>query len=409
MKALAPVFFCLILLASILSSSARLKRRVQVDVNSTLHIVNESTEDKSDGEEEGFNILTLGGSVTWGSKLESRRSAWPFQIETLGPHRVTNHALRATGSFYPALCLQSILEGDDTEYDVIALEFSINGAQAFDWLVKRLRSRYPYAIIIYVHLFTLKDNIMDPLGKTPNDRGLIGNLEKRSINWFWKKSRPDINKVAPQVIDAERYDMDYVYFPIPDTPADAFKWYEMDAHHLNPVGHNIVAKSVLRLAESILPPEKSDIVGTWGLGDFCDNWFSDGEIELQYTGGKIESLPGDKYKDKYTLEFEDDGGTIILPNDGPRAPLWAHFMSGYIMYPKTDVTMWDRNYVLEPNNDEAFYHTVKTQLLGYAEHSAANILEFKPRPGYGVPFRLVAIGFCGACYEEVIGGGGTTK
>lgn len=340
--------------------------------------------------------------MTWGSRLDSRRLAWPFQIEDLGPHKVTNHALRATGSFYPALCAQSILEGDDTEYDVIALEFSINGAQAFDWLVKRLRARFPNAIIIYVHLWTLKNSVVDGLGKTPNDRGLVGDLESRNVQWFWKTSRKEINKVAPQVTEAEQYGMYYYFFPLPETPADAFQYFAADAHHLGPSGHRTVAEHVMRIAEGIMPPE-GPRKGTWGLGDTCDNWFSSGDIKIRYQGGQIKPFTGDKYNDKFSLEFTEEGGSITLPNDGPRAPLWAHFMSGHVTYPLTDVTVWDRNYVLEPNNDEAFYHTVKTQLLGYAETHPANEIFFKPRPGYDVPFRLVAVGYCGACYEEVIG------
>lgn len=409
MKVLRLVFFSLTSFTSMFSASARLTRRAQADEKGISFLANESTEENLvETGETGFNILALGGSVTWGSKLESRQHAWPFQMETFGPHKVTNHALRATGSFYPALCAETILKGDDTEYDVIALEFSINGAQAFDWLVRRLRARFPNAIIIYVHLFTLKDNIMDQLGKTPNDRGLIGNLETRNIDWVWAKSKAEINKVAPQVTDAEQYDMSYYFFPIPDSPAEAFKWYALDAHHLSPEGHRMVAGAVLRIAESILPPVKTEKVGTWGLGDYCDNWFSDGKINLQHVGGKIMPLSGDKYKDKFTLEFSEEGGSIILPNNGPRAPLWAHFMSGHVMYPITDVSIWDRQYTLSPNNDETFYHTVKTQLLGYAEKSAINKIEVKPRPGYGVPFRLVAIGYCGACYETVIGGAEST-
>lgn len=47
-----------------------------------------------------LNILTLGGSVTWGATLSDRDDAYPFRLRRDYHHNVQNLAIRATGRFY---------------------------------------------------------------------------------------------------------------------------------------------------------------------------------------------------------------------------------------------------------------------------------------------------------------------
>ncbi len=44
-----------------------------------------------------LNILTLGGSVTWGASLANRDDAFPFRLRDGHNHNVHNLAIRGTG------------------------------------------------------------------------------------------------------------------------------------------------------------------------------------------------------------------------------------------------------------------------------------------------------------------------
>lgn len=355
-------------------------------------------------DEVGYNVLALGGSNTWGSQLANREDAWPFLLEQLGPHKVTNHALRATGSFYPALCLQSVLEGDNTEYNLIVLEFSINGAQAFDWLVKRLRARFPNAIVVYIHLYSVRSNVVDMMGKTPFDHGIIDNIGGRGIEWAWGVSEEELMTPPPQVLESiQPYDLHMYSLPYRKTPNEALPWFSTDAHHLSAKAHYVIANEVLLIANNVKPPQQltNYKFGTWGQGDWCDNWFKSGEIKSPYTGAEMKPFLEDR---KYALEFPIDGGTIEITNPGVRAPLWVHYMGKQNAYPRTKVSVFDRDFYLDPGNHNIgeYWHIVRTTNIGYAEQ-AVNTIRISPESDSHEPFRLVAIGYCGACYEEVIG------
>ena len=55
-----------------------------------------------------IRILSLGGSITYGSKLESRQKSYPYGIfkEAI----VANIAMRATGPEYSSKCIQSMVD-----------------------------------------------------------------------------------------------------------------------------------------------------------------------------------------------------------------------------------------------------------------------------------------------------------
>ena len=47
-------------------------------------------EDATENEFKSLNILTLGGSVTWGASIEPRHHAYPFLLQNYDGHKVTN-------------------------------------------------------------------------------------------------------------------------------------------------------------------------------------------------------------------------------------------------------------------------------------------------------------------------------
>lgn len=51
-----------------------------------------------------LNILSLGGSVTWGAGLSDRDDAYPFLLRSVYNHKVQNLAIRGTGKSYYLQC-----------------------------------------------------------------------------------------------------------------------------------------------------------------------------------------------------------------------------------------------------------------------------------------------------------------
>lgn len=73
-----------------------------------------------------LNILALGGSQTWGARLNNRHDAYPWLIGQPFPDHVDNLATRATGADYPSVCLESmiprnhVIEGQPV-YDLVSV------------------------------------------------------------------------------------------------------------------------------------------------------------------------------------------------------------------------------------------------------------------------------------------------
>jgi len=305
-----------------------------------------------------------------------------------------------------------MMEGDDTIYDVVILEFTINGVRAFDWLVKRIRARYPNAIIIYVHLYSLRFNIVDAFGKTPYDHGLYTHFNERKEHTWYYKPIETRQKVPPQVRDIPRDWEMYSYFlPFPRFPAEAEEWFSADWHHLSRVGHEKVARELLDMLDAIAithpPGVAPPVEGTWGLGDTCQNWFGDGQTDLAYLNGEMK--PMQRYRvflGKYAIEYKGgEKGGIMFPNTKQRAPMWMHYISTGRIYPRAKVKVGanEEEVIIDHNsNADIIGEKVDTKMIGWAE-TTDNFITIEPELGYQEPFRLVAIGFCGACYEEVIG------
>ena len=154
--------------------------------------------------ERPIQILALGGSVTWGATLPNRYDAYPWllgkafnsNLPTLGnavdfKAYVDNKAMRATGADYPSICLESIVSPTKS-YDIILFDFVMNGTNGFPLLIQRLRERYPQAILIYVHIWSLVHLARHPVTKQkPRSVGL-----DPTIDYIWSPDtfNPNLNE-----------------------------------------------------------------------------------------------------------------------------------------------------------------------------------------------------------------------
>jgi len=361
----------------------------------------------SNPDSDKLHVLSLGGSVTWGARLPERKLAYPNLLEEISnqKYKVTNKAIRATDARYPSLCIQSILsDTKDQEFDVILLEFSINGPTGLDTLVKRLQYRFPHAIFIYVHIYSLSTVIVDNNSKPANE---YPHVERHSIQFHWD---PDPRKAAvrPSIIDFFSQIRGHVYsLPKPQiSPYEAIPMFAADWNHLSELGHRMVAHDLLNLLSSAQYEQPSEVVphlfdSKWGYGDSCENWFESGNVTIPHDGAELKQMYSrESYnQNKFSLEFhfsEDivqSGGTIGIMNEhATQVPLFITYLSAPEIYPITTVVVEGR--VTEINPDRDAYHVAVTKQVGFAQ-PGYNTVMIKPQYEAKEPFRLVGTALFG--------------
>ena len=282
------------------------RKRTAIEYNreKLLDLINNRYQNDSGRKFRKVNILALGGSVTWGSTLLNRTDAFPFLLGNLHPGSIVdNLAVRATGANYPASCIQSMVEGggaadvvyeEDKEeifstvptiYDIILLEFSVNGFPGTEFLMNRLRNRYPDAIIIYVHLHSLTHPPRESL----------------SEEFFVNTMKPvnGIYYMFPVEVLSDAYGRGNEHYS-----DELLGLYANDRHHLSKTGHEFLADQLtLLLQNTLLEPADAltlelGTLGEWDAGDQCYLWFmNDGKLpeSLDVEGGTFTSFNEMKY------------------------------------------------------------------------------------------------------------------
>jgi len=397
------------------------------------------------------HILTLGGSTTWGSKLENRESAYPYLLpKLLGPTwKVSNLAVRATDASYASQCIESMVregatENKDPEFDVIVLEYSLNGLDGMPLLLQRLRQRYPKAVIMYVHLWSLRmsvDNAQtgvkprDELNKglkfKQADENINAMLADPSARWAWA---PKMKSDSEAIRNAAKRDMAaigghlYEVLPMPEeSPQVAFDehWFGPDFHHLSNHGHTMVAKQLAELLQddNIMNTntEKQDIhditltsteqeLGSWGAGDHCYSWYETGtHPDVQFDGGTVKNfVKNDKWAVNVGLTFGQPAN-IRFPNKKPVAqPVMLMIMSwGPGVYPKAQIDLQSPGFAnqtsildpLHPNPLNHLFHVTRTAHVGWANAMGESLIVVDPIEDMQRPLRVIGIVMCGACLE----------
>ena len=249
-----------------------------------------------------LRILALGGSVTWGGVIRNKYDAYPFLLGQMHPKStVDNMAIRASGANFPSGCIQSMIEGEafpeyeslskeedrtTKVYDLILLEFSMNGIEGLDFLLYRLRTRFPNAILVYVHL------------RSPGRHSI--KLEDQQL----KDMMTPVNGIYYAMPPLE---------VIPDRSGQSYHLYGADRHHLSEVGHKFIAKGVVdllrqndpQIQELIRRNHQAANLGSWGGGDQCYFWMNSlGSFpsDLKAEGGRLNMF--DSFLEKWAYEID---------------------------------------------------------------------------------------------------------
>ena len=100
-----------------------------------------------------LRYAAFGSGNTYGASdsLTSRYQSYPYLIS----EDIHNYALFSGGPNYPSACAETMV-GDDHTYDVILLDYYLLANDGLLELAKRLRARFPHAILIFLEIWHCK-------------------------------------------------------------------------------------------------------------------------------------------------------------------------------------------------------------------------------------------------------------
>ena len=345
----------------------------------------------------------------------------------LNAARSDNLGIPATGSQHPAMCVQSMIrdhyndeeEGDGVSsaneivYDVVLLEFSTNDTlldlnHKLKLLARRIRNRYPRALIIYIHTYRFGGYLED-----------LAKYERRQSN-----NNPLVhdNKHRPFVYDGKRFakinhvivdEVGGLIYKLP-TPASVKESVEQkqlfldDMHHFSKKGHvkiasdlaNIITEQMTRMNLNQHPPRDD---GTWGRGDDCYSWYQTGKAprDIKLSGGTMTQFKPRNQKYAYEVSHPNTATLEFLSNEGSAIYLNYMTIGSIQQYPRVDIGgigIESRNH-LRPESISENMHISSIVKLGTATSSDKIQIDVTPTEVKELPFRIIGVTVCPACED----------
>lgn len=330
------------------------------------------------------------------------------------------------GPNYPAVCTQSII-GDDAIYDLILLEYYVNGAEhGLADLARRLRERFPAAIIIVMKFYGPFDAIR---GKALDDeKGVDLITWKKSIKlkdtdlntlinaidndsrgvWRFRK-HPNTDKAINKVVrEVGGYQF---HLPKGDTPRQTLvsylRFFDKDNHmHLSERGHEYIYDMCKKIVDHhILKSKKGRMnhinkarVGSWGLGDNCNLWKTTGGCTHKHSPSCVLKQY-DLKRGKFALEIGANGGWMdvdnLFPDDRTLYVSWLA-SSKVGQYPNLGLKNGNETFLLDAfagDNDKFSVGVVRTMAVGVVKGESTARLTLTPRSKKENLFRLVGTVF----------------
>eukprot|EP00934_Nitzschia_sp_Nitz4_P002102 Nitzschia sp. Nitz4//scaffold22_size323478//17917//19497//NITZ4_000493-RA/size323478-processed-gene-0.436-mRNA-1//-1//CDS//3329542893//2102//frame0 len=412
-------------------------------------------------DESAIRYLSLGGPTTWGVGLEHPE---PYEVEgvltaldTAYPYRLSpdahNAAQREGGPTLAALCTQSIVK--DQVYDVVTVEFSrttLSEWPALELLVRRLRQRFPNAVMVLVQTWLPSHYYQKDTGlnfatwrqqQSMESDWVTGNWKSAAMAQDWVYSE-DALEVAVRLGNlAEKVQAELVHLAPPQQASRAMEtaanWFlEVPTpsgalYTLSSKGHVVVANHIRSMIASSRIPileqsaQERNSLGGWGSGDMCRLWYNTPNNVVPTTGSMSLAQFANQ---KYALEVGRSGGSIVVENpfDEDRM-LYLTYMTSqapsdhaYREYPRTKVQILSTTkdhesgpksgIIVDPyhssssnslddkgggigDDDVAGYihHLTRTSAVGMIPANTAVQVQFLPMESTTLPFRVVGAVF----------------
>ena len=346
---------------------------------------------------EEYRVLALGGSVTWGNGLKDNKRkelAYPHLLSNHPNTTVDNLAMRSEGSTIPARCLQTLTTRDTTgfltehraankkevaAYNVILLEFTINGVSHLVELGQRLRERYPDATIVYI------------------DHHILGWTRQDKQEKLGRYIHPAMKEIGGHIYTLPM-------LPQQDRRRES-SWFTPDGIHLSRLGHLQVATGILHLLnKTMVKPVSQSRIGPWSVGDYCWSWFMSGTIPpgVRLVGGRMVEFNSNG-KFAYEIEARDnnDNNTAAIvqfhnPYSNQNATVAISFMvqgpPNINPYPPTRASLGQQQstMVLETSLQRTS-HIQKTIVVGTTWQEGTNTVRLEPLRKTKWPLRITGV------------------
>lgn len=333
-----------------------------------------------------WRVLNFGTSVSWGATLKDpEHTSFPHLLSPIA----NNLAMRAQGPRFPSVCTQTLV-GNEAKYDLITLEFNKRAEEGLELLVKRLRQRFPDAVIVIVRRWSplsfqyghnhtglqlyMKENGFSDgaLHDFEFHKFVREHTEPTDWNFEWSGGgggggsirSNSSSSCAVQDRAAELYGAHIYALPLLDDPRDSIvnmsNLHAVDLIHMTPEGHEFVANGIRDLLQKKnITIRRYDKVNKWAEKDYCDTWFRTGESSKDHPvahGNQTNFTMFDVRANKWALEIPSNGDgwmTVINPFDKERN-LILMFMGTEppSIYPKTRAFLQHNNKETQPHDSE---------------------------------------------------------
>jgi len=373
-----------------------------------------------------LRYVAFGTSVTWGATINRDKEAY---IKILSKDGV-NLGIRASDPSYPGMCTQSMV--GDSVYDVIIIEYDRRYKGGLSNLVKRLRERFPHAIIITTimwHFATLWIDDYDGKTKsfvkwiaergfkknTPDLLEFIRQSSDDDLNMFYmnyqldermeylKKVKEDYNTIIyswemkRKCTSNGEYCNDMKQLILKHLPLNAEDWI-----HLSSEGHKFAADGIAEIVENNRTTILKDTVGEWGDGDFCAQWIIQGKMSnkirdsFRYDGSRVLMEEFHSVKGYYALHFPFGKTRLRIYNrfSGLRQLAFTYMATGPVerRYPMVNVSLqFSPNSVTIDPFDTFYDYPVHIQLTTVVAElqPGPNIVIMDVLENTAAPFRLI--------------------
>jgi len=367
-----------------------------------------------------LRIAVFGSSHSWGATLEDRFMAYPYRLSP----RVDNFAYFASGPNYPAVCTQSII-GNHAIYDLIILEYYVSGAQhGLAELARRLRSRFPEAIIIVMKFNGPFDALRAPSIDSEEWQDLMSwkktlDLPNGQLNEFvneiendtgvWRfREHPNTDRAINRVVR----EIGGYQFHLPQaatatkTLVSYLRFFDKDRHQLlSARGHEWVADMCSQIVtKHILAHQKATrqvkraSVASWGKGDSCNIWWTTGGMPYPFSENLVLNQY-DETRGKFALEITATGWLDIENPFHDDRTLYLSFLASDTpgTYPNGVISHAGGSFVLDTDaggHDKHGVGIVRTIPVGLLVAGKTTRINVKPQSaGTTLPFRLAGATF----------------
>jgi len=245
-----------------------------------------------------LRVLSFGSSRTWGAGLKDRSTmAFPGMLQG------TNMGVCGSDANYPSMCAHSMV-GDDAIYDIITIEYMsmavVGTHDPIELLAKRLRHRFPDALIIFLNLWTLHQffrpqhqqqelrqyvleatTMMEPNNPTI-PRGALEEALQLTTGDNWKFNNFDADSILEQIAHEVNGTVLTLATPDPDDSIASIlrvaPMYLTDMSHFSELGHEWITNRIVDIVQAEQLTERSDRTNPWDMIDVCLSWYESGTI-----------------------------------------------------------------------------------------------------------------------------------